>query len=194
MFVGVDYSITSPGMCFFFGDENDEFTLDKCKLYFLTPTKKYAGNFGKTISGTDYPIYGSEQERHDKISEWAMDLIRQHEIFEKNELHSIGIEGYAFGAKGKVFNLAENTGLLKYKVYKHGYLMQDIAPTEIKKRATGKGNANKIAMGDAFKELTGFDIYETITPDVQKGKGVCADMVDAFYVCKCTHENYKGVV
>ena len=30
----------------------------------------------------------------------------------------IAIEGYSMGSKGKVFNIAENTGVLKYKIYK----------------------------------------------------------------------------
>ena len=29
----------------------------------------------------------------------------------------IAIEGYSMGSKGKVFHIAENTGVLKYKIY-----------------------------------------------------------------------------
>ena len=43
------------------------------------------------------------------------------------------LEGYAFAAQGQVFNIGENTGLLKHKLYKNNLNTQIVTPTEIKK-------------------------------------------------------------
>ena len=66
------------------------------------------------------------------------------------------IEDYSFGSKGRVFNLAENCGLLKYMLFKKGYRFFTVPPTVVKKFATGKGNANKEAMVKAAQEKYGY--------------------------------------
>ncbi len=48
------------------------------------------------------------------------------------------LEGYSFGSKGKVFHIAENTGILKYKIHNMGVPLEVIPPTTVKKFATGQ--------------------------------------------------------
>ena len=63
------------------------------------------------------------------------------------------LEGYAFADKGQVFNIGENTGLLKHKLYKNNLHPHIVTPTEIKKcwkTPRGKGNASKTDMYNAF--------------------------------------------
>jgi Holliday junction resolvasome RuvABC endonuclease subunit len=99
----------------------------------------------------------------------------------------VAIEGYAFGAVGRVFQIAENCGLLKYKLWKQGIPYSVPAPTEIKKFATGKGNANKDMMLDSFKEETGVDIRVKL--DIIKGYNPISDIVDAYFIAKFEHFN-----
>lgn len=101
----------------------------------------------------------------------------------------VAIEGYAFGAVGRVFQIAENAGLLKYKLWKEGIEYTVPAPTEIKKFATGKGNANKDMMLEAFNEETGVDIRAKL--DIIKGYNPISDIVDAYYIAKFGFTNGK---
>ena len=58
-----------------------------------------------------------------------------------------------------------------------------MAPTTIKKFATGKGNANKEKLYDAFVEETGIDIRKTL--DISnKSWNPVSDIVDAYYIAK----------
>ena len=53
------------------------------------------------------------------------------------------IEGYAFAAKGAVFNLGELGGVLRLALYNRGIPSIEVPPTFLKKYITGKGNAQK---------------------------------------------------
>ena len=66
----------------------------------------------------------------------------------------IVIENYAYAATGRVFDIGENTGILKYKLNKCGMRFETVTPQIVKKYATGKGNAKKADMYDAFVEDT----------------------------------------
>jgi hypothetical protein len=99
------------------------------------------------------------------------------------------IEDYAFAAKGRVFNLAENCGLLKYLLYKNGYNFSTVAPSVIKKYATGKGNANKEAMWLAFFELTGIDLIDIYGPVSRRLLSPVTDIIDAYYLTRWMHDS-----
>ena len=69
------------------------------------------------------------------------------------------MEGYAYGtSKGVVFEIGENTGVLKHKLMKAQISIDIFAPSEIKKHATTRGNANKVDMEYAFRSHTGVDL------------------------------------
>jgi hypothetical protein len=57
--------------------------------------------------------------------------------------NQVALEGYAYNAKGRVFHIAENTGILKYKMFQRGVPLDIVEPTKVKKFATEKGNASK---------------------------------------------------
>jgi crossover junction endodeoxyribonuclease RuvC len=64
----------------------------------------------------------------------------------KHALHSdiILVEGYAFGARGNaMFSIGELGGVIRLALYELSKPYIEIAPTQLKKFATGKGNANK---------------------------------------------------
>lgn len=59
------------------------------------------------------------------------------------------VEGYAFGAHGKVFDIAELSGTIKYhiaQIWTPSCTIIQIPPTALKKFITGKGNAPKDMM------------------------------------------------
>ena len=107
---------------------------------------------------------------------------------------AVFIEGYAFATSGKshVRSVAENTGLLKHKMYKVKQPFTSIPPTVIKKYATGKGNANKELMYDAFcaEILTPPDLKSRLTPNSKKLRNPVTDIVDSYFICKYGWEGF----
>ena len=171
---GIDYSLTSPSICI---HDGDMWSVSNCKFYYLSPKKKWIVCSGQFF-GTEYEKFDSDTHRYDNLSHWSSDIIS------KNKVSQCFIEGYAFGAVGRVFQIAENTGLLKYKLWKDGIPFSVFAPSEIKKHATGKGNANKERLYECFLEETKVDIRRTLDIMNEKVWNPVSDIVDAYYIAK----------
>jgi Holliday junction resolvasome RuvABC endonuclease subunit len=105
----------------------------------------------------------------------------------------VALEGYAYNATGRVFNIAENTGVLKYKLYQASIPVYVIEPTVVKKLATGKGNADKQMMFDSFFEETKLDLHNMITPNKTNVGSPVTDIVDSYYICKQLFHEIIGV-
>ena len=133
MVIGIDYSMTSPAMCVMAGP-----SLDRSMFYYLSSDKKRVGNFHNAI-GVEHKEYYSDQERYDNIAEFFLNKIP----LNGGKPPHVFIEDYSFGSTGKVFHIAENAGLLKYKLWEVGIPFTTIAPSAIKKFATGKGKIGR---------------------------------------------------
>lgn len=72
------------------------------------------------------------------------------------------LEDYSMGSRGQNFKIAENTAILKYLLYYNEIDCITIPPTVIKKSFSGRGNATKEQMYDAFVQRTGFDLKMTV--------------------------------
>ena len=192
MKIGIDYSLSSPGVCVNISE--DEFQYEDCKFYYLTNTKKYEGTFKEKMAfgtsaveyiGTPHRPYNSEPERYNNIANWAIDIIKLYGDAKTgiNRIKpTIQIEDYSFGSTGRVFHIAENLGLLKYKLkIECGWEYTLIAPSVIKKFATDKGNANKEIMLSAFQGDTGVNLGELFE---SSAKSPISDVVDAYFICK----------
>ena len=55
-----------------------------------------------------------------------------------------------------------------------------VAPTQIKKYATGKGNANKELMRSNFEEQTGVFLQDIME---HTGENPISDIIDSYYIC-----------
>jgi hypothetical protein len=172
MLIGVDYSITCPCLCLF--DERKEFNFNNCFFYYLTNTKKFANKILPNVTGESFQDYIADVDRFDSISDWAINLCIG--------ASDVAIEGYSFGSKGKVFNLAENMGIFKHKLYKAGVPVTIIEPSKAKKLATGKGNADKVAMYKAFSEETGTNLVFTFNQKILTNP--VTDIVDSYFILK----------
>ena len=180
---GIDYSIRTPSICVFAAKEDEAFTFQRCRFYFLTDTKKYADFFLKNIQGERAQDWNSDEERYKSIADWAIDKL--------SGCEHIALEGYSFGSKGKVFHIAENTGILKYKLYEDGTPYEVYSPSSIKKFATGKGNADKELMYKCFVEDTKVDLMKLLDCKQTKVGNPVSDIVDSYYVCKKLYSDYK---
>lgn len=180
---GIDYSLSSPAIVVC--DVSDgTFQWKNCESFFLTGTKKYDGVLNESCFGEQHQEYKSDIERYTNIATWAIDKMTHCDI--------VALEGYAMGAKGRVFNIAENTAILKFIMEDEMLPYKIVAPTELKKYATGKGNANKEAMHEAFVNETGVSLQEALTPGLDKIGNPVSDVVDAYYLAKWVWESTLG--
>ena len=182
--VGIDYSLNSPAICI----AGDDFDFDKCSFHFLTSKKKHIGKFGKNIFGYEIKDYKTPIERFTNISTWALDIIHKH----KTDTAKVFIEGYSFGSKGQaVFQIAENCGILKYRLQLSPSILYDtVVPSVVKKFASGKGNADKQLMYDSFSKHTKQDLLKIF--DMGKLNNPVTDIVDSYYIAKVGYENSKS--
>ena len=174
---GIDYSLTSPAVCVGQIIDN-ELKFENCNFHFIKKTK-YHESFG-SFRGYEYPKYSSEIERYENLANWTIECIRWYH----GRVEHVYLEDYAFAATGRVFNIAENTGILKYKLKQNGFRFTTIPPTVIKKIATGKGNANKELMYETFLTETNVDLRSRLSPKSNKIVNPVSDIVDSYYICQ----------
>lgn len=180
LIAGIDYSLNGPSVCVFDGET---FSYDKCTFYFLTDIKKYTEKTYGNIFGERFIDWNQDMERYESIADWALEIVMGCE--------AVGLEGYAYSAQGRVFNIAENTGVLKYKMYQLGIPITVFTPSEVKKYASGKGNADKTLMYSSFVKETGKDIKKLICPDKKDIGNPVSDIVDSYYICKLMFDRYS---
>jgi Holliday junction resolvasome RuvABC endonuclease subunit len=174
--VGIDYSMTCPAVCvlspthtaFCFANDRKYKTLPDDVTHMVTSND--------TLPTTRYSELGRQ------VVDWIVSVTG-------SDL-AVGLEDYAFAAKGRVFHIGENTAHLKLALLTAGILWQEIPPTVIKKFATGKGNADKKVMTAAFLEaypnavqwIPVFFPKRTATTDTAKSP--LADLADAYWIAR----------
>lgn len=176
IYVGIDYSLSSPAVCVF-NDTAGDFCFKNCTFTVITD-KKIAHSL-KNVFLYPHKPWTNPNERYHKI---ATELLMSIDIGFGYGNYRICIEDYSMGSRGKVFHIAENTQVLQYLLWTSGQPYFKIAPTVLKKFATGKGNSNKQQMYDAFVGQEGVDLIQTM------GRKNCdspvSDIIDAFFLCK----------
>ena len=134
-----------------------------------------------SITATGYAIYDSAKEIRERLNVFTLKSIRRGpaylahaaSVFE-NAIYagaSVGLvvgkadlvimEGYSFGSRGRaVFQLGELGGVLRMTAFRMNVPVVEIAPGNLKKFATGKGNAGKDQMlATAIRKLP-YDGYD----------------------------------
>lgn len=174
IFAGIDYSTSSPAICVW--NTKD---IKYSSINFLTPIKKHGIAFNSiNLYGNRMPKFVSDEEKYDYIGSYFIDIII------KNNVDKVFIEDYSFGSTGMVFNIAENLGLLKHKLYKSNIPFKLYPPTTIKKYATGKGNADKNLMYDFFIKDTGIELTKHLCFDKVRIDSPISDIVDCYFIMK----------
>jgi Holliday junction resolvasome RuvABC endonuclease subunit len=167
--VGIDYSTTSPAICVKVEDKWD--------IHYLTGKRvdpeQWCDPF--LFFGHRLPKISVQIERYKYISNWAIDILDSYDVA------AVFLEDYAYAAVGKVFQIGENTGILKYRLTSRDIPFYQVPPTVIKKYATGKGNANKELMLANFITSTGVDIQAVMN---YTGDNPISDVVDSYYICQ----------
>lgn len=186
MKIGIDYSISSPSV-YIGGDD-----FNSGKVLCFRQNKKMESK--ENVYMSDYPEYSSKEEKYYRLANICLQFILDNLERDKNgyilEKPTVYLEGYAYGATGNVFDIAEATSVLKQLLFHNGFQIKIIEPSVIKKLATGKGNSNKFAMLDAFKNL-GYDIgskFDNISQITDKKiPAPMTDIIDAYFVSKASN-------
>lgn len=186
-FVGIDYSLTSPAITEFWGNEWNyhNSSISHCCL----ASNERQWNRWRTADSINvriYPQYKGDIQRYNALAEWTLDNIIKYDRRPKK----VFIEDYAYAATGRVFHIAENMAILKNSLTNAGIRYEMISPTVIKKFATGKGNANKEKMYDAFVSDTGRKLDEEL--EVKRDKNPVSDIVDSYWICKYGYDNFHN--
>lgn len=172
IYAGIDYSMTCPAICIW--DSNKELKFENCQFFFLKKEAKFNKDF-KNVHGFLLEAYSNDMERFDNASEWAITILNKYNV------KKVAIEGYSMGStKGLIFNIAENTAFLKYKMFKNNIEVITPAPTTIKKFWTGKGNSKKDAMHDALVNKENYSVADLIGIDSLKSP--TSDIVDSYAI------------
>lgn len=181
MIIGIDFSISSPGICI--GD------FDQCQSLHVITKRKNLKSQGM-VRFHAHPdlnlINPSKIARFDAI-------VNQVTALMPDGCHDVFLEGFSFASKGLLFDIAECTGMLKHALWKSGHFLTIVPPTTLKKFATGSGRAKKNEMHQSF--LTNFESNPLDLPALQPGTSPAADLVDAFFLWKYgTQSNLKPVL
>ena len=179
--IGIDYSLTSPAVCI-----ND----GNLMFYYLTNKKKWIGKQSENIIGYEHDEWIDPIERFKNISNFVFKVIGKHisPTIGYRSIEKIFIEGYSYGSKGQgLFQIAENCGILKYRLQEQNLSYETVVPSVVKKGATGKGNADKDMMYEAFVKETKLDLKKIF--DTEKVGNPISDIVDSYYIQKVGYDN-----
>lgn len=174
----IDYSINSPAICVY--NTSQEFCFENCYFYLnqekiSKKEQKQRNNLNlQNINWSIRPSYNSNIERYSIVADWAMSIIVTHNV------EVIALEDYSLHAKGKIFNIAEATGILKYYLFTQGIQVYTFPPSQNKKIFSGKGNANKALMIDTFNQIHGINIAEQLGHKKDFTGSPVSDIVDSY--------------
>lgn len=185
---GIDLSITCPGVTTFEGGK--KWKADRCGLYYYH--KSIDGFYSYTCGvglintyGTLHKPWLTQMERFQHILDWF------NEILDTDEPSVVALEGYSFMSKGRQHDKAELTGLVKMELHRRAIQVIDVSPAKLKKYATGKGNAKKDEMNDAFTAECGIDLKANFNP-AKSVDSPSGDMIDSYYLCRMVHDHMTG--
>jgi Holliday junction resolvasome RuvABC endonuclease subunit len=175
---GIDYSLSCPALCVH-DSSKGKLNYQNSKFYFRSNLVRFELFKEGNIHGENHKPYKCDMDRYDDISDWALSIL------DEAGVKKVFLEGYSYGSTGRVFHIAENTGVLKYNLWDAKIPVEIIPPTTIKKFATGKGNANKQKMYESFvEENPSIDLRSSLTPRSSNVISPVSDIVDAYFITK----------
>jgi len=180
--IGIDFSISSPCVCFW--NTKQQHLFENCEFFFLHSKRSITKiNFPNNIH---YSESSESKDNSVRFAENAMALTSEiKKRLDNVKKYVIMLEGYSMGAKGRLFDIGEATGIFKLFLSQENIKPLVIAPTQIKKLATGKGNANKFQMLEKFMEintsLRNSEWIDVLTTE-KHIQPPLTDLVDSFFI------------
>lgn len=172
--LGLDLSITSPGFCIM--DIDDNYEVVEINLHGFTKTDKWVFD-GEGLIIHKFPADYDKHPPHYRPF-LVYDIVKPY----LKDIDYIAVEDYAFGAKGKVFDIAECSGALKNIFYTQNIPMKKFPPMTVKTCATGNGGADKVLMGMAFKQRVPNKLIPEHFFKLKEYSSPASDLIDAFFM------------
>ena len=175
--------MTSPSLCFF--NTEEEYKFENCTFFNVNGLPKTYGRHLGHVNVAPLPLFETDLDRYYSLTFWAIHHIT------KQKTEKVYIEDYSMGSKGRVFGIAENTGLLKHFIWRYNIPIVPIAPTKIKKDFTGKGGAKKAQMEEEFKKRTCLDLRKVLNL-TDKQENPISDIIDSFALGEIAYNESKA--
>lgn len=183
MSIGIDYSMTCPAACYY--------AEDAIKFWYSHGTETKIGLSLPNVAACLITPKNTVSERAAFLATYCVHWIDQFHV------KRVWIEDYAFAATGRVFHIGENTGILKHYLDNAAIEYTPVPPTVVKKFATGKGNADKHKMTDAFLRdyppavawITQF--FPRFKDGQIVAKSPLSDLADAYWIAKYAHSQER---
>jgi Holliday junction resolvasome RuvABC endonuclease subunit len=164
--------MTSPAICVC--SDADDPTIANCQFYF----------FSKKIIEPTPQLHPSQPldwrcnpERFYLHARWAKGILTS------NLVGHVYLEGYAYSSRaGMTFDIGESTGALKMMLWENGIGCTTVSPTQSKKLATGKGNANKELIMEAFAKVQPWKDLKGILHETEKQNNPSSDIADSYFI------------
>jgi len=202
--VGIDYSLSCPCICV--GDTNNQIQFNQCQFHFLTDKPKYSQHIKNNIIDCEGMLhsnyFGDNIQRYDYISEWALNIIKSYQDKSRTIITTIDepiqinvtIEELAYSQLGRISVLAENVGLLKYKLYKNNISFKLIGPTVHRKNFMSGFNVKNIKdskqkMYYVFQEKYNINLKDIFPSKSKQIGSPISDIIDAYSLILCAHKN-----
>lgn len=183
---GIDPSIKSSGIVVM--DLADDLTVKGIQFYGYTTTKIYAVDEGNVHIQYLCPADKYAALCIPERQRMTYDLIEKR----LHDVAFLGMEDYATSkahtGSGSILQIAEFCGGIRYLAYNMGIGIINFGIGQIKRFATGDGDADKISMclafRKAFSELYPDDIFEKL----KQYESPHNDLCDAFWMCEILRE------
>ena len=181
--IGIDFSITSPGI-FIFSKTG--------KNIFYSYTNNIKTRYDFSVENYHFILepqinknsFHDNFQRYISISSVVFDFL--YPLL--NEIEYIAIEDYALHGKGRIADIVECTTLLKKKIYDMKIPLKLYAPKTIKKNIGGNGNLSKEKIfeekwnNEELKNI--FYEFEKHVPSRKTSIKLEGDLLDAWAVWK----------
>lgn len=180
---GIDYSITSPAIVVYDGPEKP-FNHRYCKAFYFDNRKNAPIRpvCELDLKPNYYPLWNTPEQRYQELASWACSILLAEGIEE------VYLEDYIFNMSksnpGLIFNMAENTGVLKNNLWFMGIKHMPVSPTELKLWVANHGQAKKDELEKRFINETGLEDFRKILWLTEKASAPISDIIDAYYLCK----------
>lgn len=187
-YVGVDYSMNSPAVVVDSTDDGLGVTAAFFSKKIGRVDLELPNGQPLFLMGRPMPEWENNMERFVGMAESLIEDVPSGEDV-------VGVvEGYAYsaGSRGRVFEIAECCQTFKVLCMKRrGLILEAIPPSSLKDFATGKGNAGKDMMAEAFRSETGHLLHEVLSAK-RADSSPSSDIVDAYFAARKARRNYGG--
>jgi Holliday junction resolvasome RuvABC endonuclease subunit len=185
---GIDNSLSCPAVTIFELDESDNLKIAKMES-FIVLCEKSKGTKKEILTNYDelqksnivtLKPFTNEYDRMNRKNKYIAERVK--------ECQYIAIEDYSFASKGLVTKIAENTGILKSKLYDSGCQLRTYEPTSIKMFYTGNGSADKnLMIAEYIESGNVLGIDTTLKQFSINDKSNLNDIVDSYAIATLLH-------